>query len=227
MPSIDDAAEATGGAVGVYAGCPQHFELHTAPDRVAGREDVSDSIAYDAGADNGEPASVLKKSRCRANAQPKLADSASNAPTIQIGLREDKRGHAPSTLARLRQDDVKGDPGDADDERSADQALGREGASEPPAAPPGYRASRSEVGGKSSPAKAVPDWYGRRSDARPTWRSSVRDGLGAAPPWSTLARPGPGSAPPSTTAPFAVGPLTRWHGRPTQCLRWAGSPSRP
>jgi len=54
MPSIDDAVRPPG-AGGVYARCLQHFELHAASDCVASREDVSDSIAHDAGANNGEP----------------------------------------------------------------------------------------------------------------------------------------------------------------------------
>ena len=56
MPSVDAAVRPPARPVSVYAGCLQHFELHTAPDRIAGREDVSDGVAHDAGADNGEPA---------------------------------------------------------------------------------------------------------------------------------------------------------------------------
>ena len=93
--------EATGGAVGVYAGCPQHFELHTAPDGVAGREDVSDGIAYDAGADNGEPAIGPQEEPLQGECAAKTGRLRQQCTDHPYGAEGGQARPRPDTLARL------------------------------------------------------------------------------------------------------------------------------
>ena len=135
MPSIDDAARPPA-ALSASMPAARSISNCTPPPTAspAGRMSVTALPAMPAQM-TANQLLVLKKSRCKANAQPKLADSASKCTDHPDGAEGGQTGPGPEHLGQARQDKVKGEPGGADDQRPPDEALDAERLRGPPAAP--------------------------------------------------------------------------------------------